>query len=196
MDSLFSIYFSMGRDHILTIEAYDHIAFLVALCALYRFSEWKKLLILVTAFTIGHSFTLAMAAYKVFTPNYELVEKLIPITIILTAVWNIWKVNTPKTDNILSERLLSLPNLGHYGAALVFGLVHGLAFSNKFIATEPAEAVTSLLAFNIGIEAGQLAIVAFILCCVFIVEKLQLPQRIWTIGVSFIALGIGIYMLF
>ncbi|MFM2269334.1 MAG: hypothetical protein RL757_2775 [Bacteroidota bacterium] len=196
MESLFSVYFAMGRDHILTIEAYDHIAFLIAMCALYRFSEWKKILILVTAFTIGHSFTLAMAAYKVFTPNYDVVEKLIPITIILTAAWNIWKVNTDKSADSSPKRLLSLPNLGHYGAALVFGLVHGLAFSNQFIATEPAEAVTSLLAFNIGIEAGQLAIVAFILCCVFMVERLRLPQQIWTIGVSLVALGIGVYMLF
>ena len=194
MESMFSLYFSMGRDHILTLEAYDHVAFLVALCAPYPFSAWKKLLILVTAFTIGHSLTLSIAAFHIFTPNYDLVERLIPATIILTAVWNIWQV---QKKDLGSESLGRLPDFGHYGAALVFGLVHGLAFSNQFITTEPVSTTWSLFSFNLGIELGQLLIVSGLLVCSYLWQTIfKKGLGLFTLLLSVLALLIGVYMLF
>ena len=86
---MFSSYLELGFDHIADLDGYDHILFIIALCAIYRLSEWKKVLILVTAFTIGHSITLALAALKMVMVSAELVEFLIPLTIFITALYNV-----------------------------------------------------------------------------------------------------------
>lgn len=193
MESLFSTYFSLGLHHIADPKAYDHIIFIIALCAIYRLSEWKKVAILVTAFTIGHSITLALAALKIVTPQYEIVEMLIPITIAITAIYNVTKKENKDDSSIFSKNIA-----WNYLFALLFGLIHGLGFSNYFreLLGNEANILQPLLAFNLGIEGGQLLIVASILIASYLfLEVLKVSQRAWTLFISGAAFGISITLL-
>jgi len=153
---IFWTFLKLGFEHILDLSAYDHILFITVLCAVYLIQDWKKLVILVTAFTIGHSLTLALVATDIIRVNPAVVEILIPITIILTAVYNLVFIQKSQQNESLR------PN---YWLALSFGFIHGMGFSNYFrsILGESEELVFSLFSFNIGVEVGQLAIVAVIL---------------------------------
>jgi hypothetical protein len=194
MQSQFSAYFSLGLQHITDPKGYDHIVFIIALCAIYRLAEWRKVAILVTAFTIGHSVTLAMAALKIVTPQYNLVEKLIPITIALTAIYNVAKKENDISENSIFSKSLNI----NYLLALLFGLIHGLGFSNFFreLLGSEAEIVKPLFAFNIGIEVGQLSIVAVILLASFLAFNIfKIKQQSWTQFVSGAAFGIAVTLL-
>lgn len=184
----FGLYFNLGFEHIADIKGYDHILFLVSLCGIYLFKNWKKVLVLVTAFTIGHSITLALASLKIIIVNSALIELLIPITILITAISNIL---TKKTD--FSSSLHKLK----YIVALFFGLIHGLGFSNylrSLLGVE--ENITGpLFAFNLGLEAGQIAIVILILTLAYIfINVLKTPRREWNLVLSGAALGISLIM--
>jgi uncharacterized membrane protein YfcA len=184
---MFTTYLELGFEHILDLQGYDHIVFLIALCAAYRFDDWKNILILVTAFTIGHSITLALSSLSVITVNADLIEILIPITILITAILNL----VTKPDPEKKWR----PN---YFLALFFGFIHGMGFSNFFKALlgREAEIIGPLFAFNVGVELGQLCIVAFIMFLNFLVVKLgKVEQRHWNIVVSIIALLLSVYMI-
>ena len=191
MQSQFTTYFTLGLDHITDTQGYDHIVFIIALCAIYRLSEWRKVAILVTAFTIGHSITLALAALKIVTPQYNIVEKLIPLTIMATAVYNVWKNKTSNTEKMTFSKALNI----NYLFALIFGLIHGLGFSNYFrelLGTE-SDILAPLFAFNIGIEAGQLSIVAIILMVSFLAFNVfKISQQSWTQFISGAAFGIAV----
>src|SRR5688500_13402623 len=120
--SEFKLYFILGKDHILDYaNGYDHILFVVALCTLYQLRDWKQVLILVTAFTLGHSITLALATLEIITVKAELIEFLIPLTIFITAASNIFK-----REDSFSGRAMYI----NYFYAAFFGLIHGLGFSN------------------------------------------------------------------
>ena len=120
--SEFQLYFGLGKSHILDYaNGYDHIIFVVALCALYLTREWKQVLILVTAFTIGHSITLALSTLRIISVKVELIEFLIPLTIFITAVSNLFK-----NENNLTSRSVQM----NYFFAGFFGLIHGLGFSS------------------------------------------------------------------
>ncbi len=194
MQSQFSTYFTLGLDHITDPKGYDHIIFIIALCAIYRLSEWRKVAVLVTAFTIGHSLTLALAALQIVTPQYNIVEKLIPMTIMATAIYNVWKNKTSHTKKITFSKSLNI----NYLFALIFGLIHGLGFSNYFrelLGTE-SDILAPLFAFNIGIEAGQLSIVAIILLFSFLAfNVLKISQQSWTQFISGAAFGIAVTLL-
>lgn len=193
MQSQFSTYFTLGLQHIADPKAYDHIVFIIALCAVYRLVEWRKVAVLVTAFTIGHCITLALAALKIVTPNYPLIEKLIPITIAITAIYNVLKKIDPAETALFSKNI----NL-NYIFALVFGLIHGLGFSNFFreLLGNEADVVQPLLAFNLGIEAGQLMIVGCILWTSFLAFNiLKISQQAWTQFISGAAFGIAVTLL-
>lgn len=192
METQFNAYLEMGFHHIADPKAYDHIVFIIALCAVYRVEEWRRILILVTAFTLGHSFTLALASLKIITPNYDLIEKLIPITIMITALWNVLKKNVDTDNNNIFSKNIRI----NYVFALLFGLIHGLGFSNFFLSIEPSDAVTALLAFNLGIEAGQLMIVFCILLASWLAFRmLKIGQVSWTIFISGAAFGIAATLL-
>ena len=151
----FNLYFTLGRQHIADLKGLDHILFITALCIRYQFSDWKQLLILITAFTIGHSVTLALSAIKIIHFSTRWIEFLIPLTILITAVSNLFiKKFTFKTR---------LPLI--YFFALFFGLIHGLGFSFylQSLLGRSSNILMQLLAFNLGLEAGQLIIVAIIL---------------------------------
>jgi hypothetical protein len=172
MDSQFIVYLKLGFEHISDIKGYDHILFIVTLCAIYSYQEWKKVAILVTAFTIGHSVTLAMAALKIIIVNAYLVELLIPITILTTAILNIAQVRKQNSRPYLS-----------YILALCFGFIHGMGFSNFFVAImgDSMSIVEPLFAFNIGLEIGQLLIVCLFLGLYWGISKLWVvPQKYWT----------------
>ncbi|MGK0366493.1 MAG: hydrogenase/urease accessory protein HupE, partial [Saprospiraceae bacterium] len=155
MESLFTFFFRFGFDHILDPEGFDHIAYVVALCAVFRISDWRKTALLVTAFTVGHSLTLALVGLDIvqLSPHQKnWVETLIPITIIATALLNIFSVIKGKHNF-----------RGMYFLTTMFGLIHGLGFSTFFRSSlmpgETGELIKQLLAFNLGVEAGQLVIV-------------------------------------
>lgn len=193
MQSAFEIYLQTGFEHIIDLNAYDHILFIIALCAIYQLSEWKKVAILATAFTIGHSVTLALAALDILSFPTAIVEFLIPVTIFITAIYNV--LPKKKWDNNVTKWL----NL-NYLLALVFGFIHGMGFSNFFKAMQfpgqESELISQLLAFNIGVEIGQLLIVAFILITSFIAFNiLKIKQREWNLFISGAAAGVAIILM-
>ncbi len=151
----FNLYFTLGYQHISDLRGLDHILFITALCIRYQFSDWKQLLILVTAFTIGHSITLALSALNIIRFSTRWIEFIIPLTILITGISNLYiKKFTFKSR---------FPFI--YYMALFFGLIHGLGFSNylKSLLGRDSSIFMQLLAFNLGLEAGQLLIVAIIL---------------------------------
>ena len=187
--SVFELYFKVGVQHIADLKGYDHILFIITLCAIYSFREWGKVLMLVTAFTIGHSITLALATLKVLIIDTDLIEFLIPLTIFLTALANIFFRK--------KERRLLLHFL-KYGAALFFGLIHGLGFSNYLRSLLGSEQGMwkPLLAFNLGIEGGQLIIVAAIfILSILTVDILRAPRREWNLVLSGAGLGISLILM-
>ena len=164
-------YLELGFNHILDINGYDHILFLIALCAIYQWDQWKRIVLLATAFTLGHSLTLALASLNVITVSSKLVEFLIPVTILITAVFNLTKWN----------RTLDIK--AHYSLAAIFGLIHGMGFSGFFrsLIMEDESFVQGLLAFNIGVEIGQVIIVGIIMIFNFFwIKVLNFKPEIWT----------------
>jgi len=188
--SQFEAYFYEGRDHILDYEfGYDHILFIVALCALYLMRDWKKILILVTAFTIGHSITLVLAALNIIPVKEELIEFLIPLTIFITAVSNLFK-----NEEALHDAKIHL----NYAYALLFGLIHGLGFSNYFraILGRDRSIISQLFAFNLGLEFGQIIIVAiFLVLALIFVDLFGVSRRDWKIVISSAIAGIALVLM-
>ena len=183
----FWVYFSLGREHIADLEGYDHILFVAALCLRYSFAEWKKLLILITAFTIGHSITLALSALNYIKISTTWIEFLIPVTIVITALSNVWQKETANKSRF--------PLI--YFLALFFGLIHGLGFSNflKSILGKDENIIMQLLAFNIGLELGQLLIVAAVLVLGFIcLQVIKMNRRDYIVLFSGAVFGIALIM--
>jgi hypothetical protein len=171
----------------LDVKAYDHILFVLTLCSVYLAKDWKRVLILVTAFTIGHSLTLALSAYKIIKIAPNIVETLIPLTIIFTAISNIIKSHKSNSFSILL-----------YLMAGFFGLIHGLGFSNYLNALlgSAESIVTPLLGFNLGVEFGQIIIVILGMMFSYIfIDFLKLSHRWWTIFVSIVAIMVSLYLL-
>ncbi len=170
--SEFSLYFGLGKDHILDYaNGYDHILFVVALCAIYLLRDWKKILTLVTAFTIGHSITLALATLNIVSVNAEFIEFLIPLTIFITSFSNLFR----KESSIDHGRVQI-----NYVFALFFGLIHGLGFSNflRSLLGKESNIISPLLAFNLGLELGQIIVVTLFLVVGFItVDLLKVSRR-------------------
>ena len=206
-------YTELGFDHILDPKGYDHILFVVALCAIYLIRDWKEILILVTAFTIGHSLTLALSSLKIVNISATLVETLIPITIFLTCMYNIWKARTlpaePVANNdgqnyldVLPINQLEAKNekvMANYGLALGFGLIHGLGFSNFFKAMlgRDESILMPLLSFNIGVELGQIIIVMTTLLLSYVlVGLIGLRRKYYTIGLSSIIAIWAVFLMF
>jgi len=187
--SEFELYFGLGKDHILDYKnGYDHILFIVALCALYLIRDWRKLLVLVTAFTIGHSITLALATLEIIRVNQNLIEFLITLTIFITAVSNIFR------STEISDRTTYI----NYGYALFFGLIHGMGFSNylRSILGKDRSIITQLFAFNLGLEVGQIIIVGVFLFIGFIlVDLFTVNRRDWKLVISSIITGMALLLM-
>ncbi len=182
----FEFYLRLGFEHISNLAGYDHILFLVALCAVYRIQQWRNILVLVTAFTIGHSVTLALVSLDIVSIPSKIIKFLIPLTIFLTAIHNV--IGPDKTGKNLKMKR-------NYAMALFFGLIHGMDFSNYFKALimDPSDIVVPLLGFNIGIELGQLLVVFFIVAIAFLfLNLLKVKHREWTVFISGAAAGMSL----
>ncbi len=187
--SEFWLYVKLGFGHVLDWKAYDHILFLVVLTVGYTFDNWKRILALVTLFTLGHTISLFLAVYGVISINSRLVEFLIPITILITALFNVFTAKKVSKNNGIN--LL-------YGAAIFFGLIHGLGFSSYFsvISGKSGAKVLPLLEFALGIELAQIIIVMIVLVVSFIIQTfLRFPKRDWILITSSIVIGMVIPML-
>ena len=184
----FVIFLKLGLYHVLDWQAYDHILFLIALTIVYSMNAWKKVLWLITFFTIGHTLTLALAAFKIITIDIKIVEFLIPATIIITALVNIITVKKKqKTHNNINLFF-----------AFFFGLIHGLGFSNYFrmIIDENEDKILPLLEFAIGIEIAQVIIVLVILIVGYFAKGIfKISKRDWVMVISSIVIGIVLPML-
>ena len=185
---MFPTYFQLGLEHITDINGYDHILFLIALCAAYRWNDWKRIIILVTAFTLGHSLTLALAVLNVIPVNGELIEFLIPLSIFITAVFNMGR-GFVKGRQETSTLVL-------YAMAMGFGLIHGMGFSNFLRSMLGDELLMPLFAFNVGLEMGQLVIVAGIFAVQWAVVRTNgLSMRWWTMGLSLLAAAVSVMLM-
>jgi hypothetical protein len=188
--SEFNLYFGLGKDHILDYaNGYDHILFVIALCAVYISRDWRRVLILVTAFTIGHSITLALSTLRIVNVNPALIEFLIPLTIFITAVSNLFKSETA---------IVEKPMQMNYVYAAFFGLIHGLGFSNylRGILGREKSIFTPLLAFNLGLEVGQIIIVVlFMSVCFVLVDLFGLNRRDWKMVISSAIAGIALVLM-
>ena len=179
----FELYFKLGLQHILDLQGFDHILFILALCAVYVARDWVKILLLVTAFTLGHSLTLAIATFEVVQIRSEVIEFLIPVTIAFTALVTLIK---PKPNSGKGIQL-------NYLLALFFGLIHGLGFSNylRSLLGKEASIWQPLLAFNVGLEVGQIVIVAAFLLITSLVHLAGMNRKEWTLMVSAFILGVA-----
>ncbi|MEM9339121.1 MAG: HupE/UreJ family protein [Bacteroidota bacterium] len=187
--SEFALYYGLGFDHILDVKGYDHILFVVALCALYQSSDWRKVLILVTSFTIGHSITLALATLEYVSINQDLIEFLIPVTILFTSISNL----LTKEHKIAQGTIRR-----NYIYAGFFGLIHGLGFSNylRALIGKDSSIVLQLFAFNIGLEVGQIIIVAIFMMISFLFVSIgSVSRRDWKIIISSAVGGVALTLM-
>lgn len=172
----FNFYFGLGWEHIMSWDALDHLLFIAALAAIYLLKDWKQVLILVTAFTLGHSLTLALSVMDVFRFPSNWVEFLIPCTIVVTAISNLFqKKFTTKSIRI------------NYFLALFFGLIHGMGFANtiRFMLANDQSFGWGLFGFNVGLEAGQIVVVSTLLLVTqVLIDILKINRREWVIFLS------------
>jgi len=182
----FGFYFSLGWEHIISWGALDHQLFILALAAIYLLKDWRQVLVLVTAFTIGHSLTLALTVYNIIRFPSAWVEFLIPCTIIATATTNLFQRN-------FTARSIRI----NYFLALFFGLVHGMGFANKlrYILAEDQSIGWSLFGFNVGLEAGQIIVMMIVLALSYLfVQLVKVNRREWVIFTSAAAFGVAVQM--
>lgn len=192
MASTFGVYLRLGFDHLLDLRGYDHILFLAVLCAAYSLARWRELLILVTAFTVGHSLSLAAATLGLVRIGSGLVEFLIPMTIVATAVTNLAGLSRRGrgTGRWRAPRV-------RYGLALVFGVVHGLGFATFLRLALGAERSIwlPLLSFNIGLELAQIVAAAGVLAIGLAATRIPgVGERLWTVALSAVAGSVALVM--
>jgi len=186
----FWIYTEIGLKHVLNLNSYDHVLFLMALSASNSFKEWKKMLLLVTVFTIGHSLALVLSTFNIVMIRLSLVELLIPITIVFAAGFNFFTIRKSSKAGTGNAVILT---------TLFFGLIHGLGFANYFKAILPgtaSEKVAPLLEFAFGIEGAQLVIVLGMLLLSFGVQNFfRVSKRDFTMVVSAFIIGMALPMI-
>jgi hypothetical protein len=194
MTSTFAVYLRLGFDHIADLGAYDHILFIVALSAGYALTHWRHLLVLVTAFTVGHSITLALATLRLVSVSSTLVEVLIPITILATGVFNLVETRTPPQHLERPGRQQHVK----YAMALFFGLIHGLGFSTflRAVLGEEESIALPLFSFNVGLELGQIGILTVVLVASWAVIRVgRMRPGLWTVILSSVTSLAALFLL-
>ncbi|TBX71361.1 HupE/UreJ family protein [Flavobacterium silvisoli] len=186
----FWIYFNIGLKHVLNLFAYDHVLFLLALTVPYEFKSWKRILILISLFTLGHTMALMLSVFNIVTVKANIVEFLIPITILITALYNI----------IVSGKSSKKDSISFVGIITVFfGIIHGLGFSNYFnsiLSGKPTDKLLPLFEFAIGIEAAQIIVVLAALLLAYMTQTLfKFSKRDWTLTISAFIVGVVIPMI-
>lgn len=188
--SEFWLYFKLGLHHVLDINGYDHVLFLIALIVPYAFKDWKRVLLLVTLFTIGHTLSLILSVFGVVYINPTLVEFLIPITIFVTAVFHLFTAGKSSKNESISFVAI---------VTLFFGIIHGLGFSSYFKSILPGDATDKLLPlleFAIGIEAAQILVVFIVLILSYIVQTFfRFSKRDWALVMSAFIIGVVLPMI-
>jgi len=182
----FSFYFVLGWQHIISWNALDHLLFITALSAIYLLKDWKQVLVLVTAFTIGHSLTLVLSVLDIVRFNSKWVEFLIPCTIVVTAFTNLFQ----KKFSAKSIRI-------NYFLALFFGLIHGMGFANaiRFMLAKDQSLGWGLFGFNLGLEAGQIVVVVILLIIAWdFLNLFKVNRREWVIFLSAVVFGLALKM--
>ncbi len=182
---MFTIYFPIGFEHIVSLTGFDHLLFIIVLCAVYSRVEWRRVLLLLTGFTLGHSLTLALTALHLVSFPQKVVEVLIPVTILAASVANV----------ALSKPVHSWRP---FAIAALFGLVHGCGFAGYFnmMLGDEASITGPLFAFNLGLEAGQIVIVTGYFALFYAIEKLRpVSQRSWTQFVSGAGAGLALKLI-
>lgn len=185
----FLFYIKLGLNHVLDFGAYDHILFLSALAVPFTFKNWKHVVVLATIFTIAHCSSLALSVYEVFTVDVGLIEFLIPVTILITALFNFTYV---------FKEGVNLGELLHYIATAFFGLIHGFGFSNyfKMLMAEEEDKITPLLGFATGIELSQVTIILVILTLAYVMlNLLKIKRPIFIAVASILIIAITIPLL-
>ena len=178
-----------GIDHVLDINAYDHVLFLIVLTVPYLFKDWKRVLLLVSIFTLGHTLSLVLAAYDFISVKSSLIEFLIPITILVVAVFNVFTAGKGPQKGKVGVLFLS---------TLFFGLIHGLGFAREFkiIADDTDSKLVLLLEFALGIEIAQIIIVFIVLFLGYLVQTLfRFNKRDWVMVISAVVVGFVIPMI-
>ncbi|MEL6560451.1 MAG: HupE/UreJ family protein [Bacteroidota bacterium] len=177
-------FFGNGWEHIVDIQAYDHLLFVMTLCAAFKLSQWRQVLVIITAFTIGHSGTLILSALDIIPADSQLIETLIPFTIMITAITNV--IDYGKEGRFSDAKV-------KYGIALAFGLIHGLAFASdfKFMLFDDS-IIMPLFMFNVGIEVGQLFIVLlFTILLIIYTKVIRGAHEKWNLFISGAGFGIA-----
>ena len=185
----FWIYLKLGLTHVLDFNAYDHVLYLIALVASYDFFRWKRVLWLVTIFTIGHTLSLVLAGYDILKVNMQWVEFLIPVSIIIASVYNLTIAGRRNQDN--KKWLL-------YMVTLFFGLVHGFGFSSYFqmLAAKKDQILAMLIEFALGIELAQIIVVLMVLIIGFITKRaFRVAKRDWILVTSSLVIGMALPIL-
>ena len=188
----FEIFLPLGFQHITDLKGYDHILFVVALCAVYRLKDWKKIAFLITAFTIGHSVTLAFATLNIIKYSTKLIELLIPITIFLTCILNFFHKSAEYSLD--KEK----PSYFRYPMAMAFGFIHGMGFSNylRSLLGKEESIWQPLLAFNVGLEIGQLVIVAIsLIISSLLLDIFRVKKHDWNFILSGIVAGVALTLI-
>lgn len=183
--SEFWIYFQIGLKHVLDIYAYDHVLFLIALSIPFSFKDWKRIVLLVSLFTVGHTLALILSVFGIIAVKVNVVELLIPITILITALFNLFTAGkSSKKESI---------NLVFF-ITLFFGIIHGLGFSNYFktiLGGSPSSKLLPLGEFALGIEAAQIVVVFIVLILSYIVQTVfRFSKRDWTLVMSAFIIGV------
>lgn len=188
--SAFWIYFEIGVRHVLDLFAYDHVLFLIALTVPYSFKDWKRLLLLVSLFTVGHTMALLLSVFGVMIIKGNLVEFVIPITILIVAFFNLFTARKSSKNESISVVIL---------ITLFFGIIHGLGFASYFKSLLGGSSQSKLLPlseFALGIEAAQIIVVFVVLILSYIVQTFfRFSKRDWILVMSSFIIGVVLPMI-
>ena len=186
----FWIYFEVGMRHVLNLFSYDHVLFLIALSVPYVFKDWKKVLLLVSLFTVGHTLALLLSVYEIIVVKVDIIEFLIPITILITAFFHLFTAGkSAKNESISVIGVITL----------FFGIIHGLGFATYFksiIGGTSDSKLLPLLEFATGIEVAQVIVVLVSLIAAYCVQTLfRFSKRDWTLVMSSFVIGVVLPMI-
>ena len=186
----FWVYFEVGMRHVLNIFSYDHVLFLIALSVPYEFKDWKKILLLASLFTVGHTITLLLSVYGIIVVKVNLIEFLIPITILITALFHLFTIGkSAKNESINAIAFITL----------FFGIIHGLGYATYFksliVGTSDSK-LLPLLEFATGIEGAQIIVVLITLIAAYCLQTLfRFSKRDWTLVMSSFVIGVILPMI-
>jgi len=184
----FWLYLKLGVTHVLDWKAYDHVLFLIVLVTAYNFSNWKRVLVLVTLFTLGHTVSLLLASYNIVSVSTNMIEFLIPMTILIAALYNLYRTGKGGRKSKLWL---------YYIITIFFGLIHGFGFASYFKMVNDDGSFLPLLEFALGIELAQIIVVLIVMIVGFVCQALfRFKKKNWVLVVSSMVIGMVIPMLF